>query len=1127
MDDDLRQRVVELYDQAIASLETAEENLRASATFDADRQNTQRAVAALKVLLSQTDPTPSLDDTLGLTAEDAQIALTRERSLLAAYRAALQEATQLSEERSQLRTEFARRLGELDQQLEQASGDLRLLNEKEMPSELEEAARAALLAKREATITAIERYRQSLVLLEERGALIPLEVDLAQRRVSTAENEVALLEEISSRLRQQSAEESLNAVSEQADAAVTMTPVLAGIAAENKALALQLWGPDGAVERSEATEKSVLNTRKHLADVNRVVELTRRKFETFGHRGSIARWWPETPEDLPDLDGVAALIARLDEEIPEVQHRLITAEEARARFPAFAREFLLNLTAEGGEELGEGDLANARAMLELRRDLLDTVVLEFGRYSNQLVEHRSLSTHFRDKMVAVEGFLYSHLLWSRSVPRPIVPRPDDIADAFVWLVSPEARGETLGETGGHGLTIVRGDVLALVVLVLVVVFRRRIKRRLEVISEYVADPSTDAFRYTLEAVVWTAALALPVPLLLFLVGGVIYRGGDVAFYSTAKALRLVAGTTLLIETTRQLFAANGLAEMHFGWPSKITRSLHRGLILPEVVAVPLLFVAVDLALAGMRLSSPSRIQAYNNSLGRVAFVVGLLVLGISILALLRPEKKDQAAPPNLSWSQRWAQYAFPTAFLIAYPVILMATIVPAILASLGYYITGLLLAYQMERSLLLFLAVLVAGGVLHRWWRCRQQSIPSFSEEQSAEPKAIEEMNAADNQIRRLFRFAIIVATAVGLFSIWSDAFPLLEIMKRVQLLPRVELIEVTDADRLAALSTDGEPEERQASEPAPVEKDPAEDDATEPVPGLPAGQSAAPVTAQPEPLTLWSVLEAILAALITLALIQNLPSLFELLLSRRTNLDIGARVAFATLLRYSITIVGLIVVFGVLGVTWSKVQWLAAALTFGLGFGLQEIVANFVSGLILLVERPVRVGDMVTVGNLMGRVTRIQIRATTITLLDRSEMIVPNREFITTKLVNWTLSDSKRRIDIPFRIGYGTDVERVKQMVTEIAQKHPDVLEEPTPHTLLIEFAPDAIQLELRFVVDFGKGLAVRDQVQMEIDRAFDENGIEFALPRHTVQLVSKTDDGQGPMEFPDGARDDRLPGT
>jgi len=115
-----------------------------------------------------------------------------------------------------------------------------------------------------------------------------------------------------------------------------------------------------------------------------------------------------------------------------------------------------------------------------------------------------------------------------------------------------------------------------------------------------------------------------------------------------------------------------------------------------------------------------------------------------------------------------------------------------------------------------------------------------------------------------------------------------------------------------------------------------------------------------------------------------------------------------------------------------------------------------------------------------MGRVRRIQIRATTITLWDRSEMIVPNKEFITTKLVNWTLSDSQRRIDIPFRVAYGADLQQVKTIVLALAGQHPEVIKDPAPQALLLDFGDDALRFELRVFVDFGMGLTTRDELHM-----------------------------------------------
>lgn len=119
--------------------------------------------------------------------------------------------------------------------------------------------------------------------------------------------------------------------------------------------------------------------------------------------------------------------------------------------------------------------------------------------------------------------------------------------------------------------------------------------------------------------------------------------------------------------------------------------------------------------------------------------------------------------------------------------------------------------------------------------------------------------------------------------------------------------------------------------------------------------------------------------------------------------------------------------VFGSLGVSWDKLQWLAAALSVGLGFGLQEIFGNFVSGLIILFERPVRIGDTVTIGTFSGTVSKIRIRATTITDFDRKEVIIPNKAFVTERLINWSLSDTVTRVVIRLGVAYGSDLDKVK----------------------------------------------------------------------------------------------------
>jgi potassium efflux system protein len=205
------------------------------------------------------------------------------------------------------------------------------------------------------------------------------------------------------------------------------------------------------------------------------------------------------------------------------------------------------------------------------------------------------------------------------------------------------------------------------------------------------------------------------------------------------------------------------------------------------------------------------------------------------------------------------------------------------------------------------------------------------------------------------------------------------------------------------------------------------------------------------------------------------------------------------------IVIVGLLSTCAALGIGWSKVQWLVAAVTFGLGFGLQEIFANFISGLIVLFERPMRVGDVVTVGEVSGVVTRIRMRATTITDWDRKELIVPNKEFITGRLVNWTLSDRVLRIVFRVGVAYGSDTRLVHRLLLKAAADHPSVLTDPPPQALFVAIGESTLMFELRVYVP---GLEVYGDVQhalnSAIDTMFRAAGIEIAFPQCDVHVRS-----------------------
>ena len=185
---------------------------------------------------------------------------------------------------------------------------------------------------------------------------------------------------------------------------------------------------------------------------------------------------------------------------------------------------------------------------------------------------------------------------------------------------------------------------------------------------------------------------------------------------------------------------------------------------------------------------------------------------------------------------------------------------------------------------------------------------------------------------------------------------------------------------------------------------------------------------------------------MLTIVSSRNLPGLIEIGLMSQATIDAASRYAITSMLRYAIVIGGTLIGLGLLGLRWSQLQWMAAALTVGLGFGLQEIFANFVSGLILLFERPFRVGDVITVGDLTGRVTRIRTRATTILDFDNKEIVVPNKTFITGQLINWTLTDTTTRVTIKVGVDYGTDPDLVHELLMQAATANSRVLRETDP---------------------------------------------------------------------------------
>jgi small-conductance mechanosensitive channel len=229
-----------------------------------------------------------------------------------------------------------------------------------------------------------------------------------------------------------------------------------------------------------------------------------------------------------------------------------------------------------------------------------------------------------------------------------------------------------------------------------------------------------------------------------------------------------------------------------------------------------------------------------------------------------------------------------------------------------------------------------------------------------------------------------------------------------------------------------------------------------------------------------------------------------EDILSRMT-LPRGVPGAVSAVVKYIIVGFGIIVAFTAAGLDLDKFSILIGALGVGIGFGLQDLVNNFVSGLILIFERPVQVGDAVQIDTLSGRVTQIGIRSSIIKTWQGAEVIVPNGQLIASKLVNWTMSDQLRRIDIKVGTKYGSDVERVMELLLQCAKNHQQILVNPASYVLFNDFAESYLEFELRcWTSNYGAWIDIRSEIRVAIDKTFKKEGIQIPFPQRDLHLVS-----------------------
>jgi potassium efflux system protein len=692
-----------------------------------------------------------------------------------------------------------------------------------------------------------------------------------------------------------------------------------------------------------------------------------------------------------------------------------------------------------------------------RRDLLDKLFVANQIYLGALAEIENLYNQLLKTVNSFEGLLAERLLWIRSMPLFHFQELDHLAKEVAVIFSPDQ-----WHAAGLALLAQAGDSPFLILVCLLIVallgYRKKMFARLATIIDRASNPATYNFILPLQALGILLLLALSWPLLSFTLGWQLFTSMDVTVFSKGLAIGLLSLSYrfFFLRILRFMLLPNGLAARFFHWSQETITVLRREITWVMVIFLPAVFVT--------QLAFYANISAGDTyALGRLALVFSLSLVAVFFYRTLHPRTGV--------WQRFFEQRAehlvarlYPLIFfyIICIPLVLIGLVMAGYVFAVGslmrclinsvWLILGLLICHQLvERWLIQSSRQLFRKKAFLRHAQTKAKEATEHADGYLIE-ETVEELVELSTESRKMLRTAVVLAGAVGLWLVWADVLPALRLLNEFTLWSYSAVIN---------------------------------------------GQATV------VPVSLADVGLVILIGFLTSTASRHFPALLKIGLLQNLNMPPGSRYTITTLSRYLIGGTGILVIADILGFSWSQIQWLVAALGVGIGFGLQEIVANFISGLIILFERPIRVGDVVTIASTDGVVTRIRIRATTIRDFDGKELLVPNKEFISGQLLNWSLSDPVIRIMLPVGIAYGSDVQAAMALMIEAATENSLILVEPKPIVTFDSFGDNALLLTLRsFIGSVNDRVEARSVLHQAIDRKFREAGISMAFPQRDVHL-------------------------
>lgn len=1073
--------VIEAYRAALNDLTASEELSAQLQKFVGDAEHAAATAETMRQKLKSLAAEPTVADTR-LPLVELEQQLTQAELQLANLKQSRQNGQAELQTRSQRRKEIRaqlvalqQRLGETESKPVAEAGEVTPLS----AAQSLQATASLWVLKREAQVLEAELAKYDA---EEAVGLVQLRSDQLAKQIGLAEKTIEALQTRIKVARDQAAAESVRKAKMEAIDADTE---LKAYAQENQALAERAKRVADALATTEAD----LNTAKEAYErLSGQFKQTRRKVETVGLTSSIGAMLRKERTHLPEVRQRKVAVANRQSLINDVQYELFEYDDDRQAITD-GESMISEMVgqAQGRDE----DLLRSAAseLLTRKKEYLDALIRTSNQYFDTLIELDVLERQVIALTAEYQNYIDERVLWIRSARLltsdfAVESSDTDLIRAERWA----SLGVMLAQDALRRFPLY---LLVAAIGIALVIRRRRMRERIRDAGAAAAKGNCRTIIPTLWTCCLTVVVSSGMPLLCAFLAWRLTRLPFESEFAKAVSQGLfgVGIIWAASELLRQICRPCGLAESHFGWTKSVTATTRGEIRRVQVLALPVVFVVGALSASD---SSHGR-----NAVERVAYVTGMGLLAFFLGRLFRPDGllRDALASRQTGWFDR-----------LKYVWMLIAVSVPVLLATLafmGYYYTAKVLFWRVFATVIFITAVIMMRALLFRMLLLRRRSLSIEQARQRAAALAQGEnegggpvagivtsspetdITTQSLQSRKLVNTALVAATVIGLWFIWVQVLPALGMLDKYRVWggSPTQIAATTESSVAASPVL-----------PGGVAAESGDEATTE----VPSG-TVSPVV------TLSDLALAILIAFVTFVIARNGPGLLEISVLQQLPVDASVRYAITTLVSYAIILVGVITTCSTIGLQWSQIQWLATALTFGLAFGLQEMFANFVAGLIILLERPIRVGDVVTVDDVTGVVSRIRIRATSITNWDRKEYVVPNKEFITGRLLNWTLSDKVNRITINVGLAYGSDTERARELLLQCANDHPLILDDPPSVATFEGFGDNSLNLVLRtYLPTLDNRLEVIHQLHTAIDQAFRRAGLEIAFPQRDLHVRS-----------------------